>query len=130
MNRQRVLLLENDGPTESFLCDLFADEGLDVTVCGSLAELVAGVVQYPQAAVVSDSWAKGEYHTLTLRHRAEIVALARTAEVLLTTGRGWARHIQKGELGIATIVEKPYDLNRLMIAVRTALEHGRRGVAD
>jgi DNA-binding NtrC family response regulator len=130
VNRQRILLLENDGPTESLLCDLFEDEGLDVTVCGSLAELLAGVAQCPQAAVVSDPWAKGEYHTLTPQHGAEIVALAGTAEIILTTCRVCARHIQKGELGTATIVEKPYDLNRLMIAVHASLQRGRREFAN
>ncbi len=121
MNRQRVLLLENDGILESLLCDVFEDEGLDVTVCGSLAELQAGVKDYPRAAVVSDSWASGDYRSLRSNHRAEIVALASTAAVVLITGRPWARHIRKGELGSVEIVEKPFDLGHLMIAVRAAL---------
>ena len=41
MSRQRVLLLELDGVLESVLCDMFADEGMDVSVCTSLAELHA-----------------------------------------------------------------------------------------
>ena len=130
MNRQRILLLENDAPTESFLCELFGDEGLDVTLCGSLSELLANVAQYPQAAVISDSWADGEYQTLTPQHRGEIVALAGMAEIVLTTGRAWARHIQQGELGTATIVEKPYDVSRLMIAVRTALGRARARIRE
>lgn len=131
MNRQRVLLLEDDGPLENLLCDLFEDEGLDVTVCGSLGELQAGVKQYPRAAVVSDSWARGDYFALTPRHHAEIVALGRTAAVVLTTGQEWARHSRKADLGIVEIVEKPYDLGRLMAAVRAALEQaaGQPGAA-
>ncbi|MCA1646312.1 MAG: hypothetical protein LC797_12930 [Chloroflexi bacterium] len=121
MTRQRILLLEGDGPTAALLCDLFGDEGLDVTVCGSLGELRTRVVQYSRAAVVSDSWATGEYEMLSAQHRAEIVALARAAEVILTTARPWAKHIQASELGIVAIIEKPYDLNRLMTAVRDAL---------
>ena len=121
MNRQRVLLLENDGILESLLCDLFEDEALDVTVCGSLAELQAGVKDYPRAAVVSDSWASGDYQNLSSDHQAEIVALASTAAVVLITARPWARHTRKGELGSAEIVEKPFDLGQLMIAVRAAL---------
>jgi DNA-binding response OmpR family regulator len=121
MNRQRVLLLENDGALESVLCDLFEDEGLDVTVCASLAELQAGVKDYPRAAVVSDSWASGDYLNLSSEHRAEIVALTSTAAVVLITGRPWARHTREGELGSVEIVEKPFGLDHLMIAVRAAL---------
>ena len=45
MDRQRVLLLENDRPTESVLTELFGVESLEVTACASLAEIQAGVVQ-------------------------------------------------------------------------------------
>ena len=132
MNRQRVLLLENDGPIEGVLCELFGDEGLDVTRCGTLDELRAGVKQYPRAAVVSDSWATGDYQHLSPRHREEIIALAKTTAVILTTGRGWARHSRNEELGTVEILEKPYDLGELMVAVRAALERaeGQRGTAS
>ncbi len=33
MDRQRVLLLEDDAPLEGVLRDLFGDEGFDVTTC-------------------------------------------------------------------------------------------------
>jgi DNA-binding NtrC family response regulator len=126
MNRQRILLLENDGALQGVLCDLFGYEDLDVTVCNTLAELKAGVKQYPRAAIVSDSWATGDYVALSPKHRAEIVELARTAEVVLTTGQRWGRHIPDGELGTVAIVEKPYDMDRLMDAVRAALRRSSR----
>ena len=121
MSRQRVLLLETDTVLESVLCDMFADEDLDVSRCGSLAELRTLVSQYPRAAVVSDSWTPGEYQTLSAQHRAEIQALSEVAEVVLTTGADWARHIRRGELGTVEIVEKPYTMDQLLVAVRTAL---------
>jgi DNA-binding NtrC family response regulator len=127
MHRQRVLLLENDGALVSLLCALFADEALDVTLCDSLTELENGVKRYPRAAVVSDSWSSGDNHTLSSPHRAEIIALASTAEVVLITARQWALSIRRGELGSAVIVEKPFDLDHLMIAVRAALARAARG---
>src|SRR4029453_6278341 len=120
MDRQRVLVLENDAPLEGVLRDLFGDEGLDVTACKSLTGLQAGIQQYPRAAVVSDSWAQGDYLSLSPKHHAEIVALGRSAQVILTTGREWAKHIAEGELGTVEIVEKPYELDRLLAAVRVA----------
>ena len=122
MARQRVLILEDDAAIEEMLCDVFADENLDVTLCNSLAELRAGIVQYPGAAVVSDSWERGDYLTLSPLHRADLVALAGTSEVVLTTGRQWAKDYPNGALGTVEIVQKPYDLNQLMAAVRAALE--------
>jgi DNA-binding response OmpR family regulator len=50
------------------------------------------------------------------------MALGKSAEVILTTGRDWAKHISEGELGSVEIIEKPYDLARLLAAVRVALE--------
>jgi DNA-binding NtrC family response regulator len=122
MTRQRILLLETDGALQGVLCDLFGYENLDVTICNSLAELQASVKRYPCAAVVSDSWAIGDFAALSPRHRAEIMDLARTAAVVLTTGQRWGRHMRDAELGTVAIVEKPYDLDRLMRAVRAALE--------
>jgi DNA-binding NtrC family response regulator len=122
MDRQRVLVLENDAPLEGVLRDLFGDEGLDVTACKALTELQAGIRLYPRAAVVSDSWAQGDYLSLSPKHHAEIVALGRSAQVILTTGRDWAKHIAAGELGTVEILEKPYELDRLLAAVRVALE--------
>jgi DNA-binding NtrC family response regulator len=122
MTRQRILLLESDGALQGVLCDLFAYEGLDVTVCNSFAELQARVEQYPRAAVVSDSWARGDFSALSPKHRAEIIELAKIAQVVLTTGGRWGRLLNDGELGTVAIVEKPYDMDRLMAAVRAALE--------
>ena len=122
MDRQRVLVLENDAPLKGVLGDLFGDEGLDVTACKSLAELQAGIQQYPRAVVVSDSWGQGDYQSLSPNHHAEIVALGRSAQVILTTGRPWAQHLAAGELGTVEIIEKPYDLDRLLATVRGALE--------
>jgi DNA-binding response OmpR family regulator len=126
MTRQRILLLETDGALQAVLCDLFGYEDLDVTVCNSLADLRAGVKRYPRAAVVSDSWAMGDYRALTPRHRAEIIDLGRTAEVVLTTGQHWGAQVLDGELGSVVIVEKPYDMDHLMNAVRAALERASR----
>ena len=130
LSRQRVILLENDAVLATVLCELFADEELDVSVCATLAEIQARIVQYPQAVVVSDSWETSDHRSLSPRHRAEIVGLAQLAEVVLATGSEWARNSRKGEFGTAQIVAKPYALERLMAAIRAAHEQTSDGGAS
>ncbi len=72
--------------------------------------------------VVSDSWEYRDYLTLSPQHRAEIVALAKATEIVLTTGREWAKDVRRGELESVTIIGKPYNLNELMAAIHAALE--------
>jgi DNA-binding NtrC family response regulator len=129
LSRQRVILLENDAALATVLCDLFADEDLDVSVCATLAEIQARIVQYPRAVVVSDSWETSDYQSLSKRHHSEIVELAQLSEVVLTTGSEWARNSRKGELGTAQIVAKPHDLERLMAAIRAALDQASHRMA-
>jgi hypothetical protein len=81
------------------LCDLFADEGLDVSACATLAEMQARVVQYPGAVVVADSWETSDCRSLSPRHRAELGELAQLSEIILTPGSEWARNIREGEFG-------------------------------
>ena len=121
MIRQRILLHENDDAILGLLCDLFADESLDVTVCDSLDEIKTMILHYPLAVVVSDSWINSDNHVLNPRHRADIIELSKTAEVVLITARQWALNIHEGELGSAIIVIKPFDLSLLMTVIRGAL---------
>ena len=103
------------------LREVLEDESLDVTVCGSLDEIKAALRQYPEAIVVSDSWAAHDHETLSAQQRDEIVSLGKTAAVILATGRTWAVRSPEGEFGSVVVVQKPYDLGRLVAAIRTAL---------
>jgi hypothetical protein len=47
MDRQRILLLEDDGALEGVLIELFDDVGLEAIACDRLGELQARVRQYP-----------------------------------------------------------------------------------
>ena len=121
MARARVLLLEDDPALLAVLRELFEDEELDVTVCSSLAEIQRGVVAFPGAIVVSDSWDGTDQQTLGPTQRGEILALSETAPVILATGRAWAHDHEQNALGSAVVVAKPYDLDALMATVRAAL---------
>jgi DNA-binding NtrC family response regulator len=129
MVRARVLLLEDDPVLMDVLREVLEDESLDVTVCTSLGEIKAAIRQFPEAIVVSDSWNEHEHEALSAQQRDEIVALGRTAAVILATGRTWAARSHEGEFGSVVVVQKPYDLTRLIEAIRTALEPDSGGGA-
>jgi DNA-binding NtrC family response regulator len=122
LTRLRVVLFEDDPILAAVLLEVFADEDIDVSRCESLDEIHCAVRQYPGAVVVSDSWSSTLSVKLGEAERAEIDALARTAAVILTTGRTWgARRGPEWQFGERVlVVPKPYDLDQLMGAVRTA----------
>jgi|SRR5579859_7537030 len=114
MDRPRILLLETDVVLESVLSDIFADENLDVTLCGSPVELRAAVEQFPRAAVVSDSWDRD-------------VDLGAPVEVVLTSLGNWASHTPAGEQGGAQVVAEPFTVEHLMATIRAALARSSSG---
>ncbi len=119
-----VLLLEDDSATRGLLLDLFNDEGIEVTVCGSLGELQSAVTSHAGAVVVSDSWSGVDNRAISQQQRAELMALGRSARVILTTGRSWGNNIGSGEFGNVIVLPKPYDLDELMALIRSAQASG------
>jgi DNA-binding response OmpR family regulator len=115
-----VLLLEDDAATRGLLLDLFNDEGIEVTVCGSLRTLQSAVTSHPGAVVVSDSWSGVDNRAISQQLRAEIMALGSNAPVIPTTGRSWGNNIRSGEFGNVIVLPKPYDLDELMVLIRSA----------
>ena len=75
MPHGHVLLLEDDSATRGLLLDLFNDEGIEVTVCGSLRELQSAVTSHAGAVVVSDSWSGVDNRAISQQQRAELMAL-------------------------------------------------------
>jgi DNA-binding NtrC family response regulator len=120
-SRSRILLLEDNAALRGVLLELLADEALDVTLCTSLAELRLAVAAHPGAVVVTDSWYQTDSTVLSAEQRIDLIALGQSAPVIVTTARAWATVGEVGELGNVVILPKPYDLDRLMLLVRSAL---------
>ncbi len=118
--RSRVLLLEDQPELRDVLLELLEDEDVDVTLCASLAELRLAVVAHPGAVVVTDSWSQTDSTVLSAEQRADLIALGKSAPVIVTTGRAWATTSEEGELGNVIILPKPYDLDQLVQLVRSA----------
>lgn len=123
----RVLLLENDDDVRALLVEVFKEEGFKVIVCASLHDIRAGLARFPDAVVITDSWPGSGHQVLNDAHRAEIRDLARTAPLILTTGRAWAVNAAEGDFGSAILLPKPYDLEALLAAVRAARSQDRPG---
>ena len=119
MARALVLILEDDPLLPHLVAGLLAGEGFDVTVCADLEQVLLALGREP-AVVVADPWWRDDYRTLSPEHAAELAALGQAAPLVLTTGRAWARQLQPGALNTAAILSKPFDLDDLLHAVRTA----------
>jgi hypothetical protein len=86
-----------------------------------VADIYAGLDQYPNAVVVTDSWAESRRVELSDKEREELLALAALTNVILTTGRRWATSVRHDALAFVTVVPKPYDLDELVRTVRAAV---------
>ena len=119
MGAPRVLLCENDPVLAWLLLEVFQDEGIQVTTCGSLQEVHSALAEFPEAVVVSDPWSRSRHPELTPDERSEIESLANRARLILTTTRQWAVRCDGRSLGKhVTVLSKPFDLDVLISAVR------------
>jgi len=117
----RVLLCEHDPLLAKILMDLFADENIVVTMCASLEEIEAALDDNPRAVIVTDSWTDSWCPDLSTLERATIAHLAERTHVVVTTGRAWANKPADAGLGPQVgVISKPYDLDELVSAVRSA----------
>jgi len=117
MSEPHVLLLEDDPALLSVLLELFMDERIDVTVCRSLADIYAALERDPYGVIVTDSWAHTRFD-LGRQEQETLLALDALAAVVFTTGRRWAQADPPLTLGTVTVLNKPYDVDELMFAVR------------
>jgi DNA-binding NtrC family response regulator len=117
MSDPHVLLMEDDSALRSVLLELFLDEQLDVTVCDSLAAIYAALEDHPRAVVVTDSWTRARIE-LGPPEQEALLALDAVATVIFTTGRRWAATGSPLWLGNVTLLNKPYDVDDLMLAIR------------
>jgi DNA-binding NtrC family response regulator len=123
-DQPHVVLCESEAALARILTGFLGSEGFDLTPCLSLAEIETAVEQDPVAVVVTDSWLDGPpgllgTDTAGLQHLA-----ARTTVVLTTAWTGESHLAALAALGLGDalrVVPKPYDLDDLLSAVRSAV---------
>ena len=111
---------EPDPALRTLLSNFFADDGLAVTGCASLADTQAATDEHPEATVVLDSsWADHGYADRGDAEREVLNDLSRRTAVIVTTARSWAYNVTPLNLAPAvTLVPKPYDVEELRAIVR------------
>jgi len=116
-----VLLLEDDPVIHELLDAVLTDEGHDVRPCGSREQLLAAARDVPASLAVVDFW--GDSHERLADHeRADVVQLARAVPTVLVTARTWANADVADDLGLVSLVRKPFDIDDLCAVVADALD--------
>ena len=116
----RVLLLELDSAVRLILVDLFEDEGIQVSPCTSLEDLLAQANRTPEAVLLVDPpWSPSD-DPQAERYRRELAALSEARPVILTLDRDFRGPNEQNPFGRALIFEKPYSIERLLQAVLAA----------
>jgi DNA-binding NtrC family response regulator len=116
-----VYLFEDDDSLRELLVEVLRDDlGAEVGVCGSIdavRDLCA--VRRPDL-IVADFWGSSHLR-LADAERSEINALAALAPTVLVSARNWLLSADSEELGVAGLVTKPLDINRLINLLRETL---------
>jgi two-component system, NtrC family, nitrogen regulation response regulator GlnG len=123
-NHQHVVLCESDAVLVRVLRDLFISEGFGLTLCTSLAEIEAAIEQDPSAVVVTNSWLGGPPGLLGIDTDSLQQVAAHTTVVLTTawTSESQLAVLDAHGLGDAVrVVPKPYDLDELLEATKSAV---------
>jgi DNA-binding NtrC family response regulator len=116
-----VYLFEDDQSLRELLVEVLREElGAEVAVCESI-ELVRDqcAVRRPDL-IVADFWGSSHLR-LADAERSEINALAALAPTVLVSARNWLLGADSEDLGVAGLVTKPLDINRLVNLLRETL---------
>jgi len=115
-----VLLLEDDNSVRDLLALILAQDGHDVRSCESADEIRDLAAANPDALAVVDFW--GNSHTtLATEERDLLTDFAHAVPTVLVTGRTWASEAVAHELGLAALVQKPFDVAEVSEVVRSCV---------
>lgn len=102
-------------------------DGYAVEHCPSIESLMGSDAPLVQAALVDWSVTAG---LLTEERRAEMQAFAARLPLVLIVPRGWGRHVSASDLGVAIMLEKPFEADALLDAVERCLSTAQAQDAD
>src|SRR4051812_7109953 len=105
-----ILLLEDESATRDVLETALTDDGYDVVVCGSPVELMERTKQTPSSLALVDFWGRSQAN-LSEDERHELLQFTSAVPTILVTARQWAIKEAAEDLGVLSIVQKPFSLD-------------------
>jgi DNA-binding response OmpR family regulator len=117
--RVRVLFTETDEAMIALLGAVLEDDGHVAVRAPTMPEAarLAGPWDVVLVSGLPNSWRE-----LDERDAAELRAVTALAPVVLLAERAWMEDVRPADLGVAAIVPKPFELDDLLDAVRSAGE--------
>ena len=117
--RMRVLLFEDDRALSEVLTEFLTGEGIAVVAVAdrAAARRVAAEGHWDVCIADCSPFSNAQ---LDSEDRTLFETLAGRAPVILTTGRAWTRDVSPRDLGVAAILEKPFDLQALLAELMAA----------
>lgn len=120
-----VYLFEDDDSLRELLTEVLREElGAEVGVCASIALVREQCALRRPDMIVADFWGTSHLR-LAEDERSEISALAALAPTVLVSARNWVVNADSADLGVAGLVTKPLDINRLIDLLRETLDANR-----
>jgi two-component system nitrogen regulation response regulator NtrX len=123
MNRESILVVDDEPGVRSMLEAILKDEGYSVTVAGTGEDGVSAATGRAFDALLLDVWLPGIDGIETL---SRLKASGIDAEVVMISGHGTIETAVKAtKLGAFDFVEKPLSLEKTLLVLRNALRQRR-----
>jgi len=120
---EHILVVDDEPAIQGTLRAVLEDEGYRVTTAGAGAEAIRLVTDEAPDLVFLDIWMPGMDGLETL---AELKRVRPEATVIMISGHGTIETAVKAtRLGAYDFIEKPMSLEKTLVSVTRALEHGR-----
>ena len=100
--------------------ELLSEEGYDVTHVSEPEEARQRAAAEAWDLLLIDGFSKS-HRELQAEDVAFLQHLAAFAPVVVLTARAWASQVQPDDLGVAAIVQKPYEIDHLLGVIRSVL---------
>jgi two-component system response regulator FixJ len=123
-----ILIVDDEAGVRSALSGVLRDEGYGVEAVESGEACLDRAMRVSFDAIVLDIWLPGLDGLATL---AKLQDRRVDAPVIMISGHGNIESAVRAiKIGAFDFIEKPFDENRLLASIRTAVEAGRRKTSD
>ena len=123
MPGEHVLIVDDERAIQVTLRGVLEDEGYRVTTVGTGPDAIAAVADESPDAVFLDIWMRGMDGLETL---AEMRRVRPDVTVVMISGHGMIETAVKAtRLGAYDFIEKPLSIEKTLLTLQRALEHGR-----